>query len=373
MSDFSFNLPPNTTSFGSISFSILREAYKRNLAPPLIPIGGIQLDAQKPDNDFNLWLQGILNKALKTHKRTKPSVTLWHTNQDSIKSISNEEIFITFIECDSLTEAEQNILGQKKTVFVTSTFLRDICHEHNLTNIKYLPLGFDNFNFGRIDKKFYSDDRIVWGIYGKAEFRKGTKKAIQAWLKKFGVPKVGVRAKHFLHAAIYNPFLVQSQPNGQVIDHNQQFMAECLMGKEWGNIQFYPWLRTNAEYNSLLNAAHIVIGLSLSECFGAPEFHSVAMGKHALMLNAHGYKDWANNDNSVLLEPSGKVIAEDGIFFRRDSIFQNGNFFDWNEDAAIAKFDEVVKRYESNPINTNGLELQKRTYKETFDQILGEL
>ena len=45
------------------------------------------------------------------------------------------------------------------------------------------------------------------------------------------------------------------------------------------------------------------------------EFHSVAMGKHSVTLNASGYKQWANEENSVLVNPSGKVPVYDGMFF----------------------------------------------------------
>ena len=73
-------------------------------------------------------------------------------------------------------------------------------------------------------------------------------------------------------------------------------------------MQFMP---KNAVYNDYLNSGDIVIGMSGGEGWGLPEFHSVGLGKHAVMLNATAYKEWATSENSVLLEPSGKIEVYD--------------------------------------------------------------
>ena len=369
MNNFTFQVPINQTSFGSIGIALLYELFKANLAPPVFCIGGPDVSAQRVDDDFGMWLNGVLNKSLKSHNRQKNECfRLWHCNQDAISSISDKEVFLTFIETDEITEIEQNILAQKKTVFVTSNHLKNVCNDYGLNSVKYLQIGFDHRNFQRIEKRPYNDDRIVHGIFGKAEVRKSTQKVIRAWAKKYGVPKTGVRPKHFLHAAVYNNFLIENR-NGQIIDHNQAIMQEFA---NYGNIDFYPWLKTNAEYNQLLNSVDIVLGLSRGENIGLPEMTCCGLGKHAVMLNAHGYKDWITPENSVLVQPSGKIIAEDGIWFKKGNAFLQGNFYEFEDDAAIAGIEEAVKRYESNPLNVSGLELQKRTYKQTLDQILAE-
>ena len=78
----------------------------------------------------------------------------------------------------------------------------------------------------------------------------------------------------------------------------------------------------NETYNQFLNSGDVVIGMSGAEGWGLPEFQSVCMGKHSVILNATSYKDWANESNSVLVEPSGKVDAYDEVFFKKGS-FKN--------------------------------------------------
>ncbi len=370
--NFALNLPFNSTSFGNLGFSIAREIMNRGLNPSIFPIGGIDLSSQKPDEKFNQWLQLNINKALKTHNRKNPCFRLWHTNQDAMTSVSNEETFLSFIETDQITEFERNILAQKKRVFVTSNYLKRVCEDYGLDNVQYLQLGFDSHNFQRNDKKYWSDDRIVFNVLGKWESRKFHKKVIQTWLKKYGVPKTGVKPKYILQCATYNPFLVQNV-NGQVVDHNIRVIQECLEGKEYSNIQFLGWIKENVAYSDYLQSAHIVIGMGGGENLGLPEMHSVGLGKHAVILNANGYKDWAAPSNSCLVQPNGKVESHDGVFFHKGNIFQQGNFFSWSEDEFLVSVEECIKRVEYNPINTSGLELQKRTYKETVDRILEEI
>ena len=94
------------------------------------------------------------------------------------------------------------------------------------------------------------------------------------------------------------------------------------------------------------------------EGWGLPEFHSVALGKHGVIMNAHSYKDWANDKNSVLIQPSGKKSSVDGIFFSEDRIVNQGQIFDFNEDDFLSGCEEAVKRFESNKVNHEGLKIQ---------------
>jgi len=46
--------------------------------------------------------------------------------------------------------------------------------------------------------------------------------------------------------------------------------------------------------------------MSGGEGWGLPEFQSVALGKHGVILNSSGYQDWANEKNTVMVQPNGK-------------------------------------------------------------------
>ena len=359
MEKFAFNLPLNPVSFGQISTSICREAQKVWLKPAYFPIGNIDLSTQKPDNDFNSWVQECLNLN-KKHSRKNPSIKLWHL-QDLMQSYSENQIGITFLETDSVSETESNIIRNQKTLFVTSNYTKKVMNEIGLDNVKYLPLGFDSYNFYDTKKKYFNDDRIVISVVGKLEpLRKRHGKIIASLVKKYGNNK-----EIAIHLLTYNVFL---KP-----EDNNALLGQILEGKRYFNIQGFPFLKTNVEYNDALNATNIIIGMSGGEGFDAPVFHATALGKYCVGLKAHAYLDYLTDENAILINPSSKIRAVDNMFFRDNPDWNTGNFFDWNEDDFISGVDMAIQRYKSNPLNIKGLELQKRTCKETLDTILKEI
>ena len=120
-------------------------------------------------------------------------------------------------------------------------------------------------------------------------------------------------------------------------------------------------MQKNKSYNEFLNSGDIIIGMSGGEGWGLPEFHSVGIGKHSVILNAHSYKEWATPENSVLVEPSGKMDVYDNMFFEKGSDFNQGQIFDWEEDAFINACETAIERVEENKINKAG-----RRIKEDF-------
>jgi len=148
-------------------------------------------------------------------------------------------------------------------------------------------------------------------------------------------------------------------------------MSSILEGVNYFNVSFMGHMPKNALYNDYLNSADIIIGMSGGEGWGLPEFHSVAMGKHAIILNAHSYKDWANENNSVLVQPSSKIDAVDNMFFHKGQAFNQGNIFIFNDDEFIAGCEKAIDRVNLNKLNSEGLKLQDKFTSEKFaDNVL---
>jgi hypothetical protein len=88
-------------------------------------------------------------------------------------------------------------------------------------------------------------------------------------------------------------------------------------------------------------------------------------------LNATGYKDWANEENSVMVQPNGKRDVYDGVFFHKGQQFNQGNTFTFDDDEFIEGCEKAIERYKSNPVNEEGIKLQEKfTYKNTVDKII---
>ena len=355
--NIALHLPVNAVSFGQVSVGILREFYRRELEPCLFLIGDqMDLSVHNVDQNFTNWIKGCVNKSLKNHKRSNPIFKLWHIN-GSLESYSEKQNLLTFYELDSPTDEEINILKNNNLVFVSSEYTKNTFEDYGLENVKYMPLAFDNSSFS-IKQNRYFNDRITFNVVGKLEKRKHHAKIIQSWLSKYGNKK-----EYFLNCAIANPFL---KPEDQ-----QQLINNILQGQKFFNINFLGFMPNNQIYNDYLNSADIIIGMSGAEGWGLPEFNSVCLGKHAIILNAHAYKGWANEKNSILVNPTGKIESYDNMFFRKGSQFNQGNIFDFNHIDFLNSCDKAIERVRSDKINKAGLELQKKfTFEKMVDSIL---
>lgn len=334
----------------------MRGFYKRNLEPCLFPIGQPDLSSQNQDKGFLEYISKCTSKAAREHKRNHPSFKLWHFN-GGLDSFSERHNFLTFYELDQPTPAEINIARNVNKLIFTNKYTQDVFDQYGVES-HVVPLAFDNYNFTKLNKKYFTDDRIVFNLCGKFENRKNHHKIIKSWIDKFGNNK-----KYSLQCALYNPFLDEKR--------NRDTFISALGGKNYFNVQFLGHMPQNMLYNDFLNSGNIIIGMSGAEGWGLPEFQSVALGKHAVILNAHAYQEWANADNSVLIEPSGKKEAYDNVFFKKGQDFNQGNIFDFNEDDFISGCEEAIKRVEENKFNKNGEKLQQDfSLDKTLDALL---
>lgn len=353
--DFALQLPVNKLSFGQVSICILQEIYRKGLEPSLFPINQ-DIEAYNLSKDFVDWLKRCIDKGPKHHKRENPVFSLWHLNASAMNTVSNKRILLSFYELDSPTKAEVNIASGVDSLFFSTRHSIDTFSNYGIKS-ELMPLGFDKHHFKKLDKKYFDDGRIVFNLCGKLEKRKRHNKIIRAWAKRFGNDK-----KYQLQCAIHNSFLSKEMPG---------LVNRILEGKRYFNIQFLNYIDKNVMYNDFLNSSNIIIGMSGGEGWGLPEFHSVAMGKHAVIMNATGYKEWANSENSVLIDPSEKISSVDGVFFHDKAEYNQGRIFDFDEDEFIAGCEKAIERVESNPDNESGLNLQEKfTYEKTTDQIL---
>jgi hypothetical protein len=359
VSKLAFNLPLNPTSFGQVSFGILRELYERKEKILLFPIGNIDISTQNEDHAFFKWIEESVIDATKTFSRKNPIFKLWHLN-GSLESYSDNQILLTFYEVDSPTLTELNIIKNNKKVLLSSNYSVSIFKNYSINNVDYLPLAFDSTHF-KIEKP-KEKDGIYFGLFGKLEpQRKRHLKSLQAWIKKYG-NKHG----YYLNCAIFNPFLDSKVQNN--------ILFQALEGKNYWNINFLNYMQQNVVYNDTLNNTDIIIAMSGGEGWGLPEFQSVALGKHCVGLNAHAYKDWMTEENSVLINPSSKIPCYDNMFFKQGMEYNQGNIFDWNEEDLMEGFEKVEQRFKQNPVNKKGLDLQNEfTFKKMVDSILSNL
>ena len=348
--------PINSLSFGNVSVNFLREMYKKQMDIALFPIGE-QADLEafnKLDKDFLNWLQSSTDDRFKKVDKDTPTLKLWHIN-GSERRITPRQYLYTFYELDSPTEVEKRLVKlQNKTIF-SSSYARKSFKLFDCDNVESVPLGFDS-DFDKTDKE-YLKDKIHFGLIGKFEKRKHTSEIIKAWIKKYGN-----NYKYQLSCLVVNPFMKG--------DQMQQVIQQTIGDQRVGNVNFLPYLKTNSEVNDLLNAIQIDLsGCSGAEGWNLPSFNSTALGKWSVVLNCSSHKDWANEKNSILIEPNGKELAADGLFFSQGGPFNQGNIYTFDNDEFVAAMEAAENKVGTE--NTEGLKLQQEfTYEKSLNKIL---
>lgn len=356
----------NSLSFGNISFGITNELSNRNIETNVFPIGGnVDISAfDKASENYKQYLQNGVNNAIKKYKKNIPYLKIWHIAQ-SWHKISEPSYLLTFHELDQLSDIEVNILNSYSKIFVTSTFSKQVFEDYGVkTPVIYVPMGFDSVHYSRLNKpRPLGDNIIIHGIFGKVEKRKRTQQTIRAWIKKYGG-----NHNHRLHLHINNPFYKPEEMNGIF---NQIFEGQ----RPPFNVTIFGFQPTNTLMNECYNAIDIVIDMSGGESIGLGPLTSIAIGKHGIINNNSGMKDWAKLVDCVKIQPKGKEPAEDGKFFGGNgSPFNFGNIYTYDDDEFIAGLEEVVKKFEQNPVNESGFKLQEEySYKKGVDIILKEM
>jgi len=350
------NAPINALSFGNVSVNILRELYKKNIDLIFFPIGEkVELSAyDKIDQDFIKYLQERTNNRFEKIDKNIPSLKLWHIFGSESRYTKNQSLF-TFHEVSEVTPVEKNLLNLQDSILVSSNYTKSIFELNGLSNVTYVPLGFDT-DF-HLTNRSYLPEKIHFGLMGKFENRKNSSRIIKTWLKLFGN-----KSEYQLTCAITNQFLEKSRFQNELL--------KIMDGKHYNNINFLPYMQMNSEVNDYLNSIDIDLGgLSGAEGWNLPSFNATALGKWSVVINATAHKDWATKDNSVLIEPSSLKDCYDDIFFKKGQAFNQGQFFDISDEEMENAILKSVS-YAKTP-NPEGLKLQKQfTYEKTVETIL---
>jgi hypothetical protein len=358
MQEIIFKCPINSLSFGNVSLNLMREMFKRGMTVAHFPIGNLDASVfNNIDKDFQEWLQASVNNRFKIINKDIPTLQLWHIN-GSENRITKDHYLLTFYELDSPTDIEKNLVNIHDEVLFSSSHAERSFKSVGCRNTSSVPMGFDP-DFHETGKE-YLKDKIHFGLMGKFEKRKHTAKLLRLWAKKYGN-----NYNYQLSCCINNSFMKPEQLNSLI--------GEALEGERYGNINFLPFLKTNAEMNELLNAIDIdLTGLSGAEGWNLPSFNATALGKWSIVLNHTSHKDWANESNSILIEPSGKQDSHDGMFFHKGADFNQGNINTFNDDEVISKMEEAEKKCKQE--NKEGLKLQDLfSYSKTLDSIMSRI
>lgn len=355
----------NPLSFGYITYGLTKELFKRKQEFNFSPISN-NLDFScfsNIDESYKNYIQTSFANFLKSYSSHDKSFKLWHINGSHQKIGKKANYLLTFHECDQLTNEEVNILNSYDKIFVTSTFSQHVFQDCGVKSpVVFVPMGLDSDTFYNLNKPRPFKDIIVFSIFGKAEHRKSHFQTIPAWIKKYGNDH-----RYKLHLYITNPFFKPEQMNqiyAQLFDNRPKPF----------NVDIFPYLPTNAHLNEAYNSTDIVIDMSGGESISLGSLNCLAIGKHGIIHHNSGMKDWSNEENAIIIKPNGKKPCYDGVFFHPNQPFNQGNFYTFSTDDFINGCDLAISRFNNNPINIKGMELNNNySFKNAIDIISKEM
>jgi len=358
MTQLNLQLPINPTSLGQVSTNILYELFLKKLEPNIFVIGGGNISSFDGllSEDFSKWLHHCCSKSITEFKSSDPTLKLWHIN-GSHETIGKNNFLYFFHELDQMTKTEKNVLNNFEKVFSPCNFTENVGEEYGIKNISTIPLGYNSLAFKPVEVESYQDNPTVIALAGKFEHRKRTAKMINLLAKNWGN-----NPKFKIHLHVFNPFYDQ-QNSEKCNAINLQLIQQACEGNIPDNFVLMGHFEKLTELNKCYNIADIVVDGSGGESWSLPSFHMAGLGKKAVVHLNSGIKEWANENNSWIVNSSGKISADDGIFFNKNSPFNAGNIYDFEEEEMVKQINNALKSKNKKNDLTNEFSYEKMATK----------
>lgn len=345
MQKLNVKFPINSLGMGQVAMTFLKEFHRRQMDIALFPIGQPDISAYDDlTEDFKAWLQEAMNNRHKKFDKETPLVEFWHLNRASQAEhvFATRNFLLTNHETDQATPTELKICANYfDKVLFSSVYSRQVFNNYGATNADTFVTPYDDSILRARRRK--ASARYSFCLVGKWERRKQTDRVIRLWLEKFADDP-----EYSLTCLVDNPF-VKSEDMNRI---KQQAVMVRLDGSVRDampqNISFLPHLPRNSQVNDLLASHDYCLSLG-TEGWGMPAFYSAALGNWPVVMNMAGQKDWADKDVAVLVNPSAMIPSEDGAFFRAGAEYNQGNFFNFSDEAFYQAIEEAkTKEFRKN-------------------------
>lgn len=354
-----FEGPINNLSLGNVTVNFLRELIGKGVDLSIFPVSDrAEFGAyDKLDQDTKDKIIKFASERFVNYSSSNPSLKVWHIN-GSQNRLSQNQYLYTFYEASEPTEAEINIVKSQKHVFFSSKYAADLFKSVGCENVSSVGLGFDRDFLLAPERKL--KDTLHFGLIGKFEKRKNTERVIKIWTSIYGD-----NPDYQLTLLVNNPFYSSEE---------YESLLTNALGKKWNNVNILPTLSFNTEVAAL----HKSLDIDLSACCGSegwnlPSFNSCCLGKICVVGNSTGHKDWATEENSILIQPDGMEPCYDGKFFSEGHFFNQGCFYHYSDEEIERGIKLAVKKSETHDFKAREDMIEKFDYSKSIDKILKEI
>lgn len=262
---------------------------------------------------------------------TLPSFCFWHLFDipSKLEGINNKKIGFTTFELEDLKPQEIEALSKLDKIGTASEWgasvLKKYISEDKVFVVRHG--GYENnknlfgdFSQNKVlidlwakllDPISIPKDTLILSTAGKFESRKGHPELLKACMDaKFPIVLVSF---------IFNPFIKDGYPYGELINHNfyPLYTKAGIKVYKKNNFIFVMMPPTNSrlELHSALSKAHFFISPSKAEGWNLPLFEMMSVGMPCITTYTSAHKEYVTAKNTILLSTLTHTKAHDGMFF----------------------------------------------------------
>lgn len=240
----------------------------------------------------------------------------------------------TFFEMDRLTKLEVAHLNSLDLVLVPSEWAKEVCVNSGVVSlISVCPAGYNPEIFFPVE---YMPTECVFLSVGKWEHRKQQDQIVNAFSRAF-VKSDEVK----LIMSMDNPFI------------DLTLKKNSYKQKLGGQLQMVSRIKSHNDLARLMQQSYCFVAPSLAEGWNLPLLEAMACGKFNIATNYSGHTEFCDKNTTLLIDPTGKIPAVDGMWFRENSKTNCGEWITYDEDQLIEHMRAIYQTYKSGMILNN--------------------
>lgn len=316
----------NETGYGQAAFdmvSAINETNKYDIR--IVPLNG-SISKQFLSNSSFSSFQQLYKKRI-----NKKAVQIYHCIPPMHARIARGDRSIGFATFETYEPPSKWIesLNRLDAVVCPSKFNYKIFAHSGLSRpLFYLPHCFDKNVWNDKVVPCQKFDKYTFLFVGAWKNRKGWKGLVEAFYREFDV---------FDNVQL----LIKTDKTQLAIQDVAKIKVSLNLKKEFAPILFEKRIFDELSLPTFYKSANCLVMPTLGEGFGLPGMQCMAIKVPIIITNFSGCQDYANSDNSTLIEPSGFMFYEN-----MDNIIQFSNK-KWPR-ITIKSIQDAMRRVVSN-------------------------
>ncbi len=294
--EINLTAPINSLGYGVAGLNILKGLVRSGCKVSYWPIGQPTISSEEDAEIIRTCIsnaQSFNNKA--------PSLRVWHQHDMAQHIGHGERIGFPIFELDKFSEIEKHHLSSLDKIVVCSHWAKSVVQkEIPDSSVSVAPLGVDQSIFK--DTKSQDSNKTIFLNIGKWEIRKGHDILVEAFNQSF---KESDNVELWMMND--NPFLTEEQQK----EWNNLYLNSKLGNK----IKILPRVQTHFEVAQVMRQADVGVFPSRAEGWNLEALEMMSMGKHVILTDYSAHTEFANKQNSKLIEIKDTEDAYDGIWF----------------------------------------------------------